>query len=84
MTRGKGRPSYKERQPVGSKQVAGSKPSYVAIVKLVKVFNMVSHTTILQILHCYGAHANLRSAIERMYVDLKILLKIGKVGESMS
>ena len=37
----------------------------------------------VQILEQYGAPPNLRSAISRMYKDLKIVLKIGKVEEKM-
>ena len=38
----------------------------------------------IQILERYGAPPKLRSAISRMYKDLKIVLKIGKVEEKMN
>ena len=53
-------------------------PTYVAFVGLVKVFDTVSHSMLLKILERYSAPPKLRSAISRMYSDLKIILKIGK------
>ena len=38
----------------------------------------------LKILDHYGASPKLRSAISRMYQDLKIILKIGNIEEKMS
>ena len=38
----------------------------------------------LKILERYGAPPKLRSAIYRMYQDLKVVLKIGKIEEEMS
>ena len=38
----------------------------------------------LKVLKRYGAPPKLRSAISRMYQDLKIVLKIGKIVENMS
>ena len=38
----------------------------------------------LKILECYGAPPKLRSAISRMYQDLKVVLKVGKTEEKMS
>ena len=38
----------------------------------------------LKILECYGDPPELRSAISKMYQDLKIVLKFGKIEEKMS
>ena len=59
-------------------------PNYVAFVDLVKAFDTVDHTLMLQILKKYGAPPNLRSSITRMYQELKVVLKIGKTKETMS
>ena len=48
-----------------------------------KAFDTVNHDTMLNILERYGAPPKLRSAISRMYRDLKIVLKIGKVDKNM-
>ena len=53
-------------------------------VDLVKVFDTVDHTLILKILKEYGALTNLCSSIARMYQDLKVVLKIGKIEETIS
>ena len=59
-------------------------PTYVAFVDLVKAFDTVDHTLMLQILKKYGAPPKLRSSIARMYQDLKVVLKIGKTEKVMS
>ena len=59
-------------------------PTYVAFVDLVKAFDTVDHTLMLQILKNYGAPPKLRSSIARMYQDLKAVIKIGKTEETMS
>ena len=59
-------------------------PSYAAFVDLVKAFDTVNHYMMLKILERYGAPPKMRSAISRMYQDLKLLLKIGKIEEKMS
>ena len=59
-------------------------PSYAAFVDLVKAFDTVNHDMMLKILERYGAPPKLRSAISRMYQDLKMVLKIGKIEEKMS
>ena len=60
-----------------------SLPSYVAFVDLVKVFDIVNHLMMMKIIEQYGAPPKLRSTIVRMYEDLKVVLKIGKVDEVM-
>ena len=56
-------------------------PSYVAFVDLVKAFDTVNQVMMLKILERYGAPPKLRSAISRMYQDLKVVLNIGKIDE---
>ena len=56
----------------------------MAFVDLVKAFDIVNRVMMLKILERYGAPPKLRSAISRMYQDLKIVLKIGKIEEKMS
>ena len=58
--------------------------SYVAFVDIVKAFDTVNYEIMLRILHRYGVLPKLRPAIRRMYVDLKVVLKIGKIEEEMS
>ena len=58
-------------------------PSYVTFVDIVKAFDTVNHDTMLKILERFGAPLKLRSAISRMYRDLKIVMKIGKAEENM-
>ena len=56
----------------------------MAFVNLVKAFDTVNHFMMLKILERYGAHPKLRSAISRMYQDLKVVLNIGKIEDKMS
>ena len=58
--------------------------SYIFFVDLVKAFDMDNHKMMLKILVRYVSPWKLCSAIEQMFVDLKLVLKIGKVEESMS
>ena len=58
-------------------------PSYAAFVDLVKDFDTVNHSMMLKIQEWYGAPPKLRSAIARMYQDLKIVQKIGKIEEKI-
>lgn len=53
-------------------------PSFVAFVDLVKAYDTVNHELLIEVLAQYGAPAKLCSAIERLYADLKVILKIGK------
>ena len=58
-------------------------PSYVAFVDLVRAFYTVNHKMMPQILERYRAPPKLRPTISRMYKDLKIVMKIGKVEDKM-
>ena len=60
-------------------------PEGVAIIQhnrranaLVKAYDTANHKLMFDILKKYGAPPKLVSAIERMYTDLKVVLKIGK------
>ena len=58
--------------------------TYVAFVDLKKPFETVSRAMLMLILELYGVPTKLQSAIERMYKDLKIVIKIGKATADMS
>ena len=47
-------------------------------------YDTVDHTLMLQILEKYGAPPKLCSYITRMYQELKFVLNIGKIKETMS
>ena len=51
---------------------------------LVKAFYTVDQTLMLHILKRHGSPLKIRSSIARMYQDLKFVLKIGKIKETMS
>ena len=51
-------------------------PSYAEFVDLVKAFDTFNQDMVLKILERYGAPPKLRSAISRMYQDLKVVLKL--------
>ena len=53
-------------------------------MELVKAFDTVDHTLMLQILKKYGVPPKLSSSIARMYQDLKVVLNIGKTEDTMS
>ena len=53
-------------------------PTFVAFVDLVKAYDTANHKLMFEILNKYGAPPKLISAIERMYSELKVVLKIGK------
>ncbi len=51
---------------------------YVVFADLVKAFDTSNHTLISQTLEKFGAPPKLTNAIQRLYSDLRITLKIGK------
>ena len=51
-------------------------PTFVAFVDLVKAFDFANHTLVVEILQQYGAPSKICSAIERMYQNLKVVIKI--------
>jgi hypothetical protein len=51
-------------------------PSYVAFVNLVKAYNTANHNLLLDLLERYGAPPRFVSAIECIYQDLVVVLKI--------
>ncbi len=53
-------------------------PSYVAFVNLVKAYDMANHNLLLDLLEGYGFPPRFVSAIERIYQDLVVVLKIEK------
>ncbi|KAL7527574.1 hypothetical protein ACHAXR_002020, partial [Thalassiosira sp. AJA248-18] len=53
-------------------------PTHVAFVDLVKAYDTANHDLLLKILAKYGAPPKFISAVERMYQDLVVVLKIGK------
>ena len=57
--------------------------SYVGFVDLVKAYDTANHELLLKILEKYGAPPNFVAAIERMYQDLSVVLKIGKSVEEI-
>jgi hypothetical protein len=53
-------------------------PSYVAFVDLVKAYDTANHDLLLDILKKYGAPPRFVSAVQRIYQDLVVVLKIKK------
>ena len=51
-------------------------PTFVAFVDLVKAFDTANHALLVKILQQYGAPPKICSAIERMYQNLKVVIKI--------
>ena len=56
----------------------------MAFVDLVKAFDTVDHKLLMRVLERYGAPPKLRSAIARMYADIKTVLKLGKAKAEMN
>ena len=50
----------------------------MAFIDLVKAYDTANHKLLIKILEKYGAPPKLRSVIERMYTNLKVVFKIGK------
>jgi hypothetical protein len=53
-------------------------PSYVGFVDLVKAYDTANHDLLFDILERYGAPPRFVLAIERIYKDLVVVLKIEK------
>ena len=53
-------------------------PSYVGFVDLVKAYNTANHALLFDILERYGAPPIFVKAIEHIYQDLVVVLKIEK------
>ena len=54
-------------------------PTHVAFIDLVKAYDTASHELLLQVLEKYGAPPKLIDVVRRLYTDLKVVLKIGKL-----
>ena len=52
--------------------------THVCFVDLVKAYDTADHKLLVKVLEKYGAPPKFCSAVERMYTDLKVVLKIGK------
>ena len=50
----------------------------MAFIDLVKAYDTANHKLLIKILEKYGAPPKLRSVIERMYTNLKVVFKIEK------
>jgi hypothetical protein len=53
-------------------------PTYVGFVDLVKAYNTANHALLFDILERYGAPPRFVNAVERIYQDLVVVLKIEK------
>ena len=53
-------------------------PTFVAFVDLVKAYDTTNHQLLIEILRQYGAPPKLCDAIERMYQNLIVVVKVGK------
>ncbi|KAL7526507.1 hypothetical protein ACHAWF_001800 [Thalassiosira exigua] len=52
--------------------------TYVVFADLVKAFDTTNHKLLIEILEKYGAPPKFCNTIERLYTNLKVVLKIGK------
>ncbi|KAL7540629.1 hypothetical protein ACHAWF_006738 [Thalassiosira exigua] len=52
--------------------------TYVIFADLVKAFDVTNHKLLIKILEKYGAPPKFCDAIERLYENLKVVLKVGK------
>ena len=52
-------------------------PTFVAFVDLVKAYDTTNHQLLIEILRQYGAPPKLCNAIERMYRNLSVIIKVG-------
>ena len=59
-------------------------PCYAVFVDRIKSFDTVNHVMMLKILERYSAPPKLGSAISRIYQDIKVVLKIGKIEDKIS
>ena len=56
--------------------------SFVIFVDLVKIYDTVNHDLLIDVLERYGTPPKMRSAIKRMYTDLKVKISVeGKTAE---
>ena len=52
--------------------------THVAFIDLVKLYNTTNHELLIKVLEKYGAPPKLCNIIERLYTDLRVVLKMGK------
>ena len=54
-------------------------PTHIAFIDLVKAYDTANHELLLQVLKKYGAPPKLIDVVRRLYTDLRVVLKIGKL-----
>ncbi len=57
--------------------------SFVLFVDLVKAFDTIQHTLLLQILEKYGIPPSLKSVIEKMYKNFQVEITCGKISSTI-